>query len=100
MTKLDYLTKVPTSCGPEDTNFVAFIAETSLIGGRDVVKEFLGCGLWPLGQQFGFQVETKACPFSKLMVPIPQITASMGERESGAQFVACIEDAVNQLIGK
>jgi hypothetical protein len=50
MTKLDYLTEVPSSCGLEDANFTAFIQATSLIGGRDDVEEFLACGLWPLGQ--------------------------------------------------
>jgi hypothetical protein len=54
MTKLDYLTEVCSSCGPEDANFVTFIDATSLIGGHNVMEEFLACGLWPLGQQFGF----------------------------------------------
>jgi hypothetical protein len=50
MTNLDYQTKVPSSYGPDDANFAAFIEVTSLISGRDVVEEFLACGLWPLGQ--------------------------------------------------
>jgi hypothetical protein len=50
MTKLNYLMEVPSSCGPEDANFVAFVEVTSLIGGRDVVEEFLACGLWPFGE--------------------------------------------------
>jgi hypothetical protein len=50
MTEVDYLMEVPSSCGPEDANYTAFFVGTSLIGGRDVVEEFLGCGLWPLGQ--------------------------------------------------
>jgi hypothetical protein len=54
MTKLDYLTEVCSSCGPEDANFVTFIDATSLIDGHNVMEEFLACGLWPLGQQFGF----------------------------------------------
>jgi hypothetical protein len=50
MTKLDYQMDVPSSCGPEDSNFIAFVEATSLIGGHNVVEEFLACGLWPLGQ--------------------------------------------------
>jgi hypothetical protein len=43
MTKLNYLTEVP-SCGPDNTNFEAFIEATSLIGGHNDVEEFLACG--------------------------------------------------------
>jgi hypothetical protein len=79
MTKLDYLREVPSSCGPEDANFVAFIQATSLISGHDAVEEFHARGLWPLGQQFSFQVETKESPLSKVLVPMPQITTAIGE---------------------
>jgi hypothetical protein len=70
MTKMYYLTEVPFSCGPKDANVAAFIEVASLIGGRNVVKEFLASGLWPLGQQFGFQVERKESPLSKVLVPM------------------------------
>jgi hypothetical protein len=33
-------------------------------------------------------------------VPMPQITAAIGERESEAKFVAWIENVVNLLVGK
>jgi hypothetical protein len=59
MIELNYLTEVPSSCGLEDDNFVAFVEATSFIEGHNVVEEFLACGLWPLGKQFGFRVETK-----------------------------------------
>jgi hypothetical protein len=68
---LNYLTKVPSSCGPKDTDFAAFVEGTSLIRGHDVVEEFLACGLWPLGEQFGFRVEMKESPMSKVMTPMP-----------------------------
>jgi hypothetical protein len=55
---LNYLTDAP-SCGPKDANFVPFIAVTSIVRGRDIVEEFLACGLWPLSEKFGFKVETK-----------------------------------------
>jgi hypothetical protein len=50
MNKMNYLAEVPSSCGLEDANIVAFIEATSLIGGHNVVEEFLASGLWPLGQ--------------------------------------------------
>jgi hypothetical protein len=69
-TKMYYLMEVPFSCGPKDANVASFIVAASLIGGRNVVKEFLASGLWPLGQQFGFQVERKESPLSKVLVPM------------------------------
>jgi hypothetical protein len=99
MMKLNNLTEVPSSCGPEDTNFAAFVKATSLIRGRDMVEEFLACGLWPLGEQFGFRVEMKESPLSKVMVSMPRITASIGEWESEAKFVAHVENATNLFVG-
>jgi hypothetical protein len=54
MMEWNYLTEVPSSCGPEDDDFAAFVEATSPIGGRDVVEEFIACGLSPLGELFGF----------------------------------------------
>jgi hypothetical protein len=70
MTKMNYLLEVPSSCGSEDANIVAFIEVTSLIGCHDVVEQFLASSFWPLGQQFGFQVERKESPLSKVLVPM------------------------------
>jgi hypothetical protein len=44
MTHLNYLMEEPSSCGPKDANFVSFIEETSIIGGRYAVEEFLASG--------------------------------------------------------
>jgi hypothetical protein len=38
MSKMNYLTYVLSSCGPEDANIAVFIEATSLIGGCDVVE--------------------------------------------------------------
>jgi hypothetical protein len=85
---------------PEDDDFAAFIEANSLIEGRDAVEEFLACGLWPLGEQFGFRVEAKESPLSKVMVPMPQITVAIEERDSEAKFVVCVENVTNMLVGK
>jgi hypothetical protein len=79
MTKMNHLMVVPSSCGPEDANVAAFVEVTSLISGCDVVEEFLASDLWPLGQQFGFQLEIKESPLSKVLVPMLQITTAIGE---------------------
>jgi hypothetical protein len=99
MTKMNYLTEVSSSCGPEDANVVTFVEVISLIGGCDVVEGFLASGLLPLGQLFGFQVKRKEYPLSKVLVPMPQITVAIGGRESEAKFVARIKDAENELVG-
>jgi hypothetical protein len=99
MTPLVYEADVSSSCGPEDVGFVAFIEATSLIGGRDAVEEFLASGLWPLGQQFGFEVETKESPLSKVSVLMPRITTAIRQREFEATFVVWIEKAMNELVG-
>jgi hypothetical protein len=49
MTRLNHETDVSSSCGPEDTDFTAFLEATSLISSRNAVEEFLASGLWPLG---------------------------------------------------
>jgi hypothetical protein len=99
MTELSYLTEVPSSYGSDDADFVAFVEATSLIGGHNAVEEFLACGLWPLGELFGFRVETKESPLSKVMVLMPLITVTIMEWESEAKFVAHVENVVNLLVG-
>jgi hypothetical protein len=47
------------------------------LGGCNAVEEFLACGMWPLGKKFGFTVETQESPMSKVMVPMPQVTAGI-----------------------
>jgi hypothetical protein len=91
--------EVPSSYRLEDTNFAAFIEVTSIIGGHDAVEEFLTCSLWPLSEKFGFKVDTKKSPLSKVMVPMPQVTVIIGEQEPEAEFEARIVNAVNLLVG-
>jgi hypothetical protein len=63
------------------------------------VEEFLACGLWPLSENFGFHVERKESPLSKVMVSMPQVNPVIGVQESGAAFEARILNAVNLLVG-
>jgi hypothetical protein len=78
MTPLVYEMDVP-SCSPEDADFTAFVEATSLIGSHDAVEEFLASSLGPLGQQFGFEVEMKESPLSRVIVLMPQITTAIGQ---------------------
>jgi hypothetical protein len=99
MIRLTYEMDVSSSCDFEDADFKAFMDATSLIGGLDAVEEFLACDLSPLGRRFGFLVETKESPLSKIILSMPQISTAIAERESPAKFVTCIEKASNELVG-
>jgi hypothetical protein len=72
---------------------------TSTIEGHDTVEEFLACGLLPLSENFGFQVERKESPLSKAMVPMPQVNPIIRAQGHEADFVARIANATNLLVG-
>jgi hypothetical protein len=98
MTPLYHEMDVSSSCGPEDADFATFIEVTSLIGSRDAAEEFLASGLWPLGRHFGFSMETKESPLSKVIVPMPQIGTAIREQESGAKFVAKAHPSAQEVV--
>jgi hypothetical protein len=75
MTPLTYFPEAPSFSGPDDTNDVAFVEATSIIGNRDAMEEFLACRLWPFSENFGFDVEMKETPLSKVVVPMTRVTA-------------------------
>jgi hypothetical protein len=95
MTRLTHEMDVSSSCDLESVDFIAFMEATTLIGGRDVVEEFLARGLQPLGHRFGFLVETKESPLSKITMLMPQIDAAIREQEFGVKFTARVEKAAN-----
>jgi hypothetical protein len=65
-----------------------------------VVEEFPSSSLWPLSQQFGFEVETKESLLSKVIVLMPRFTTAIGQRETESTFVERIEKAANELDGR
>jgi hypothetical protein len=66
MSALEYLTDAPHACTIDDTNVIAFTEATTIIGGRDAVEEFLTCGIWPLSDNWEFEVEMMESPHKKL----------------------------------
>jgi hypothetical protein len=84
MSPLEYLTDGPYECGPDDVNVVAFAVVAAIIGGRDAVKKFLACGIWPLNEGWEFEVERRESPILKIVVPMPKVTAIIGQQETGA----------------
>jgi hypothetical protein len=55
--------------------------------------------LWSLSEKYGFKVETKESPLSKVVVPMPQINAAIGAEESRAEFEARMVNVANLLVG-
>jgi hypothetical protein len=45
MSSLDYLTDTSHACTANDVNVVAFEEAAAIIGGCDIVEEFLACGM-------------------------------------------------------
>jgi hypothetical protein len=86
MTPLNHLMDAVFECSTEDVNMVAFAEATSIIGGRDVVEEFLACGIWPLSKSCEFEVERKETPLPKVIVPMPKVTPTIGKQDSEATF--------------
>jgi hypothetical protein len=92
MMQLEYLTDAPYRCSTDDVNVMAFTEATAIIRGRDVVEEFLACGIWPLSEGWEYEVETKESPLSKVVV----VTLIIGKEEMGWPWIAA---AANQLVG-
>jgi hypothetical protein len=99
MKGLEYLTDASYACSVDNANVMAFVEAIAIIGGRDVVEEFLACGVWPLSSSWDFSVEMRESPLSKVTVPMPQVTVAIGEKEMPAAFEAQIVIVVNVLIG-
>jgi hypothetical protein len=77
--RMNHLADAAFECSLEDVNVAAFAEATSNIGGCDVVEEFLACGIWPLSKSYKFEVERKETPLSKVMVPMPKVTPTIGK---------------------
>jgi hypothetical protein len=86
MTPLTHLADALSAYGPDDTNIAAFVEVTYIIRSHDAVEEFLACGLWPLSEKFGFKVEKKGAPLSKVFVPMPRVTTIIKAQEPWAEF--------------
>jgi hypothetical protein len=98
MTPLDYLIDAPFECSLGDVNVVAFTEATSIIGGCGVVEEFLARGIWLLPEKCEFEAKMKVTPLSKVMVPMPKVTPTIGNQESEAAIKAQIVGATNLLV--
>jgi hypothetical protein len=67
MSALDFSTDPSFECADDDTGDLTFVHSTSLIGGQDIVEEYLTCILFPLSARMGFREITDGeTPVSKV----------------------------------
>jgi hypothetical protein len=58
---------------------MAFVEAAMIIGGRNVVEEFLSCDIWLLSEDWEFEVGTKESSLSKVTMPMSKVTPIIGK---------------------
>jgi hypothetical protein len=92
MCSLDFHTTPPFDCADDDSGDIAFVRATKFIVGRDVIEEFLACGVYPLAANVGFdRVVAGVTPVSKLKMPPPKFVAACKHDEDDIYFLVRIE---------
>jgi hypothetical protein len=72
MSELDYAIEPEVECPDNDPNDAAFVHAIATIGGRDAVKEYVVCKVYPLAVSFGFEsAPLGTTPVSKVETPLP-----------------------------
>jgi hypothetical protein len=67
MSELDYAMEPEVECVDNDPNDAAFVQATRTVGGRDAVKEYVTCKMYPLDTSFFFEsVAFGMTPMSKV----------------------------------
>jgi hypothetical protein len=84
----------------EHLNDDAFILACKNIGGRDIVEEFVSCGVWPLSIGVDFVlVKVDLTPFSQHNVPLPNFPLSHEDGEDDVQLLARVEQEDRNIMG-
>jgi hypothetical protein len=100
MAMLDFVMEPPFECSDDDAGDVAFIKATHCIGARDVVEEFMACGLSPLSTNFGLgEVVDRETPVSKLHLPLLEFPIARLPNEMNDHFRARVELAAENIVG-
>jgi hypothetical protein len=85
--RLDFQTEPPFDYADDNSGDVAFVRATKFIGGRDVVEEFLACGMYPLSVDVGFnKVIDGVTPFSMLKLSLPKFVSIRKDDGYDVQF--------------
>jgi hypothetical protein len=86
-------------CPDSDINNAAFVCMTTMIGGHDVVEEFLTCGMYPLLAGFSFKnVTTGMTAMSNVKVPLPVFPMEMILVESPDCFLSKVEIDAERIL--
>jgi hypothetical protein len=97
---LDYMVELEVECPDSDMNDAAFICATVIIGGCDVIKEFIACGMYPLASSFGFKdVIMGTMVVSKVKTPLPIFPVEPVSAEDGGCFLTKMEMNVERILG-
>jgi hypothetical protein len=51
----DFMTEPMFECANDDSGDIVFVCATGLIGGQDVIEEYLAFGMFPLSSSFSFK---------------------------------------------
>jgi hypothetical protein len=86
-------------CPDADPNDVAFIDVTATIGGRDAIKEFVACKMYPLGSGFGFKdMVVGTTPMSKVQTPLPVFPMGTAFVEGASHLLVKIETEAEKML--
>jgi hypothetical protein len=100
MSTLRFRTKPSYDCSSKELGDDTFIWSSKCIGGRDIVEEFMSCGVWPLATDVNFeQVKDDLTPILKLKVSLPRFPLSREDEEDDVKFLARVEQEVRVIVG-
>jgi hypothetical protein len=100
MSKLDYAVEPEVECLDDDPNDAAFIRATATIGGRDAVKEYIACRMYPLAACFSFEsVPLGMTLVSKVDTPLPVFAVGNAAVEHADRLLAEIETEAEKMLG-
>jgi hypothetical protein len=102
MCSLEFCTDPPPpDYADNNSGNVVFVQATKFIRGRDTVKEFLACHIYPPAAGVGFnRVTTCSTPVSKLKVPLPKFVSIRKDNdENDVQFFARVELEAEGIVG-
>jgi hypothetical protein len=81
------------NCLDTDSNDATFVRATMMIGGHDIVEEFLACRLYPLSSGFGFgfrEVSDDTTAMSEVEMDAERVVESYGRKENEAYILVML----------
>jgi hypothetical protein len=101
MSKLESKMEPLYQCPDDEAGDVAFIKATHVIGGRNVVEEFMACELLPLSASFNLgEISEGETPVLGLIVCLPNFPVAKRSDEMIDGFRARVEIAVANIVGR